>query len=206
MPNLRINNGIDRLSDADLEVKANSIVSDMTGNADFPTPTPALAAVQTAIDAYTQALATAQSGSNYDKAVKNQKRSDLIDLLHSLSNYVLFTANGDELIAKSSGFSIARQSNPLPPITKAENLQLEDGANSGELVFTFDRVAGARSYVYQYAQDPVVNESAWQIQTGTSRKAVFSGLESQKKYLCRVIVIGSNGQQVTSDAVSRVVQ
>jgi hypothetical protein len=59
MPLLRITNGFDRLSDAQLEVKANTIVSSITGNSNFPTPTPTLADVQIAITAYTAALATA---------------------------------------------------------------------------------------------------------------------------------------------------
>ena len=39
---LRITNGFDRLSDANLEVKANTIVTAMTGNTYFPTPNPDL--------------------------------------------------------------------------------------------------------------------------------------------------------------------
>lgn len=50
MPLLRLTNGFDQLSDADLEVRAASILNAVTGNANFPTPQPTLAKVQTAID------------------------------------------------------------------------------------------------------------------------------------------------------------
>ncbi len=179
---LRITNGFDKLSDANLEARANNIVASMTGNASFATPSPTLAVVQTAIDNYSAALAKAQTGSSYDKAYKNQKKGDLIDLLHSLGNYVLFTANGDELVAKSSGYNIAKGPSPAPEVSAAVNQNLEDGANAGELKYSFDKVPGARSYMYQYAPDPLTENSTWQSQPGTIRKIVFSGLDSGKKY------------------------
>ena len=65
---------------------------------------------------------------------------------------------------------------------------------------------GAVGYAYQYTQDPITENSAWQTVVGTSRKVVFAGLESGKKYWCRVIVIGTKGQGVFSTPISRVVQ
>ena len=206
MPLLRITNGFDKLSDANLETRAGAILSAMTGNVSFPTPSPALATVQTAATDFAIALAKAKTGSEYDKAFKNSKREELITLLHSLGNYVLFTANGDELMAKSSGYSIARTPSPAPGVTPATNQKLEDGANAGELKFSFDKVPGARSYMYQYTPDPVTESSVWQSMPGTVRKTVFTGLQSGTRYWCRVIAIGTGGQGVYSDAVSRIVQ
>ena len=114
---LRITNGFEKLSDSDLLARANNIMSGMTGNASFATPTPSLATVQTAIDAFSDALSIAQTGSSYEKAFKNQKKAELIDLIHSLGNYVLFTANGDALVAQSSNFSIAKPPSPAPDIS-----------------------------------------------------------------------------------------
>lgn len=203
---LRITNGFDRLSDANLEVKANTIVTAMTGNTYFPTPNPDLPTLQAAVDAYVNALAVAKDGSYYDKAVKNQKRAALIELLHALGNYVLYTSNGDEVAARSSGFTIAKAPSPAPEVSKAENLQLSDGPNAGELQLMFNRVKGAVSYIYQCAPDPITADTVWGDQTGTVRKAVFSGLESRQKYWCRVVAVGIKGQQVASDAVARIVQ
>lgn len=203
---LRIVNGFDKLSDSDLLAKANNIINGMTGNASFPTPTPTLATVQTGITSFSDALAVAQSGSPYDRSVKNQKKRDLINLLHTLGNYVQFTANGDAVIAQSSNFSINKPLSPAPPVTAAENLQLEDGVNQGEVIFSFDRVPGAKSYIYQCTPDPVADNSQWQSQTGTVRKVSFTDLEIGKRYWFRVVGIGINGQGVYSEPVSRIVQ
>lgn len=206
MPLLRITNGFDRLSDSDLEARTNSLIASITGNANFPTPTPTLAVVQAASDAFTSALAVAQTGSPYEKAVKNEKRTELIDLLHSMSNYVLFTANGDVLKAKSSGFTIAKEPTPAPALTAATNQRLQDGQNTGMLEYSFSKVPGARSYVYQCTPDPITENSKWESETGTISKALFSGLEIGRRYWCRVTAIGTKSQGVTSVPVSRIVQ
>lgn len=203
---LRITNGFNQLSDADLLTRANNIMSGMTGNASFSAPFPSLGTLQTTITDFETALAVAQSGSNYEKAVKNLKRADLIDLLHSLSNYVLYTANGDELVAQSSNFSIAKPPSPSPDLTPATNQVLEDGVNTGELVYSFNRVPGSKSYLYQNTPDPVTDNSKWESLPGTVKKINFTGLNAGTRYWCRVLAIGNNGQGVYSDPVSRIVQ
>lgn len=192
--------------DDSLEARASQILLAMTGNASFPTPSPTLPVLQTAISDFSIALSKAKAGSEYDKAVKNSKRDELITLLHRLSNYVLFTANGDELMAKSSGFTIAKQPTPGPEVTPAANQKLDDGQNAGELKFSFDKVPGATGYIYEYTPDPITVSTTWKGQPGTRRKTVFTGLESGKRYWCRVMAIGKGGQGVYSDPISRVVQ
>jgi hypothetical protein len=206
MFNLRITNGYDGISDAKLITKATNIWTAMTASPYFTTPVPALADLKDTIDAFATAVSEAETGNNYQKAVKNQIGEQLIEMLHSLGNYVLFTANGDFIVAQSSGFSIAKTPSPRPPVGAPASQKLEDGASAGELQFSFETVKGARGYAYQYTQDPITENSAWQTVVGTSRKVVFAGLEVGKKYWCRVIVIGSRGQGVTSNAISRVVQ
>lgn len=203
---LRITNGFDRLNDADLEVKANNILASMTGNANFPTPTPTLAVIQASINDYTNALAKAKTGSPLDKAEKNAKREALIINLHALGSYVLFASNGDALVAQSSGFSIARLPSPGPELAPATNQKLEDGPNAGDLKYSFDKPPGAKSYIYECTPDPITENSVWQRQQGTVRKTMFSGLQSGQRHWCRVMSIGINGQGVYSEPVSRVVQ
>ena len=203
---LRITNGFDKLPDSELEVRSANIIASITGNTYFPTPTPSLTEVQAALDTFSAALAIARTGSSLEKAIKNQKKQALVTTLHSLGNYVLFTANGDVLVAKSSGFSVAKSPTPLPELTKATNQKLEDGQNPGELRYSFDRVHGSRSYIYQYTPDPITENSVWQTQTGTVRKVTFTGLRIGERYWCRAVAIGPNGQGVYSDPISRIVQ
>jgi hypothetical protein len=203
---LRIRNGLEKKSDEALISKARNVISGMTDNSSFTTPAPTLAVVQAAVDAFTNALDVAQSGGTYEKAFKNQKRQEVIDLMHSLANYVLFIANGDKLVAQSSNFTIAKDPSPAPDVTPALNLELRDGFNSGEMYLKFDRVPGSRSYVYQITQHPLTDASVWKSITGTVKRATFSDLEVGKRYVARVMAIGINGQGVYSQTVSRIAQ
>lgn len=115
-------------------------------------------------------------------------------------------SGGDRALAVSSGFSIAKSPSPAPAITKAENQKLTDGLNAGELMLTFKKVQGARSYMYQSCPDPFTPESTWSNNMGTLRKFKFSGLQSGKRYWCRVAAVASGGQTVYSDPLSRIVQ
>jgi hypothetical protein len=205
---LRITNGFTRLSDPKLGSRASNIHLAMTGNPNFATPIPTLAAFQTGINEFLAASSEADNGGSYDKAVKNQKRDALIELLHSLAAYVLFTAAGTdnpELVAKSSGFSVAKTGTPSV-LGAIENLQLKDGPNAGDLLVSFNTVVGARAFVYQYTDDETLAEGSWRTEVGTSRKVVLSGLQSGKKYFVRLIAIGAKDQKIISEVVSRLVQ
>jgi hypothetical protein len=206
MPMLRITNGFDRLRDADLVVRANNIYKAMSGSTHFPSPQPTLASLHDLIETYIANVVKAEAGGTYDKAVKNEVRSQLITMLHALGVYVLFTAAGELLVAESSGFTIRKAPSSAPPVTAATDQKLEDGPNSGELQYSFKRVPGARGYVYEYTPDPVTDASVWHRQTGTVRKAYFTGLEIGKRYWFRVQAIGIKGQSVYSQPVSRIVQ
>lgn len=203
---MRIKNGFDKQSDANLVVRTQNIIAAITGNPNFTTPDPSLATIQTALDAFADGLDKAQTGDRVDIAVKNQKRAELIDLLHLLGAYVLYTSKQDSAVAASSGFEVAKEPQPGPDITKPANLQVDNGTNAGELNITFNTVAGSRSYLYQYTPDPVTDASQWQTFTGTIRKCTFQNLQSGTRYWCRVAAIGPNGQIAYSDTVPRIVQ
>ena len=203
MENLRITNGFDRLSDANLAVRATQIIGDLTGNF---SSAPGLPALTTAKDLFATALNAAKDGGKFEVALKNQRRDELIDQLHLMGNYVLYTCAGDRVMAISSGYTIAKTPSPAPEVTKAENQKLDEGVNSGELHYSFEKVPGARSYVYQFTPDQLTENSAWNNEMGTKRKFLFSGLESGKRYWVRVAAVGIGGQTVYSDPVSRIVQ
>jgi hypothetical protein len=203
METLKIVNGFAKESDAQLKVRTNEIIAGITEN--FATA-PGLAALSTANQNFTNALSAAINGGKYEKALKNQYRTELIEQLHLMANYVLYTCAGDRPKAISSGFSIAKQPGPGPEITKAENQKLDNGQNAGELQYSFEKVPGAKSYVYQVTQEPLTENNDWTSYMGTRRKFLFAGLESGKRYWVRVAAVGIAGQTVYSDPLSRLVQ
>jgi hypothetical protein len=198
-------NGFESMSDPVLAYTASQIKTKVEGNVNFATPVPALTVLQAAIDAFEAELELGQ-GSTYGSALKNEKRNELIDVLHSLGRYVDFTANGDAVIILSAGYSVTKPYAPKPPVQGITNLQLKDGPNAGEVALSFDRAANATAYLYQFTPDPAMGASTWQTQPGTTSKNTIANLQSGVAYWFRVVALGVNDQSVTSLPVKRIVQ
>ncbi|MBD0277006.1 MAG: hypothetical protein M3342_06960 [Bacteroidota bacterium] len=203
---LTITNGFDKLSGPDLYSRSQQILDAMATNPHFPDPTPTLATLTTKLTEFRDALSKAADGTPSDKAVRNQKRAELINLLHALGCYVLYTAQNDRAIALSSGYRIGKEQQPTPPLQSPRNMQVADGPNRGELKAAVNRVIGAKTYLFNYAQEPISDTTVWNMQPETKRKTVLRNLESGKRYWVKVGVVGVRGQLLYSDAVSRIVQ
>lgn len=197
-------NNFYRFSDGTLESKTHSIISSMTANANFPTPVPAIADVQAAATAFSAALVKAGTGNRMDVADKNAKRDTLVGLLRTLSTYVNLVANGDRTQLLSSGFDISKDRQPSV-ISKPENLKVENGLSSGELLVTVKAVKGAYAYLHEYTTDASMAPGSWVTTNATTARYLFSNLQPGTLYYCRVGAIGSNNQLLYSDAVSRMV-
>ncbi|HUC80210.1 MAG TPA: hypothetical protein VMR70_04805 [Flavisolibacter sp.] len=135
---------------------------------------------------------------------KYAARSNLVDKLHLLGNYVLFTAAGDKIKVMTSGFTISKVPQATLAISVPEGLALSNGANRGELLLRLRRVVGARAYMYQITPFPVTAESKWGSSLSTVCKMKFTGLQSGREYACRVAAIGVKQQEMYSDVVSRI--
>jgi hypothetical protein len=201
---LRLKNGFKKMSDALLSVRTTQITTEMTGNANFPTPTPTLDEMLATAAGYNDALKNCADGGSELIAIKNAKREALIDALHLWALYVLLTANGNEAVAISSGFQIAKKPAPAPPLTKPEAPILLSGINPGELLVKGKRVAGSVSYVHQYATDGMMAKDNWLGLPCSKSSCVISGLTIGEKYNCRIVAIGRKDQVAYSDVVSRV--
>lgn len=204
MRTFRITNGFDEISDAYLLVRANYIKASMTNNDYFANPQPSLSELNSIIGSFAAALDVAEGGDRQQIAVKNSLRSNLIDKLHLLGNYVLFTAASNAVVATSSGFRISQAAQPKPPLTVPEGVLLKAGLNQGELELSCKRVKGAISYLYEIKPLPLTEGSEWKTTAGSAAKNTFAGLESGKEYACRIAAIGPRQQTVYSGVVTRI--
>ena len=193
-----------QLNDGSFESKTHTIISNLTGNASYPTPDPTLAVVTAAADAYTAALVKAGSGNRSDVADKNAKREELTLLLRNLADYVNFCAKGDRSILLTSGYDITRDPQPTI-ITKPENPEVTNGSNSGQLQVRVKSVKGAKAYMFEYTTDDTMAAQSWYSTTSSAAKHLFDNLTPGQKYYCRVGAVGPYGQLVYSDAIARIV-
>ena len=189
----KISLSFNRYTDDSLETKAGSILQMLTGNTYFPGPVPDLATLQTMVSAYQTALVDARSRDIVKVAIKRSARTALINCLRNLGQYVMWIANGNEEILVSSGFTLAKQPEPLW-LQEPGRVTLSNGISSGRLVAKLKRVKGAYSYIYQISTDPLHAEANWTSRTLAQCSAVFADLIPGQKYYIRVGAVGSRNQ------------
>jgi hypothetical protein len=180
-------------SDAQLDQDTETVIASMTGNANFPTPSPTLAVVTTALNAFTVALADAAGGGVEKTAIKNARRNELVSLLRQLSSYVYATANGDMTKLLSSGFPAQKTSRtPIGPLPTPDVPILSQGAVSGSLDAATVPISGAYIYSWRIALASAATTYIKQVQT-TAANITFEGLTPGQVYLVEVNVIGTAG-------------
>jgi len=107
MPRIRLN--LHRLSVIEKVTKAEQIVTALTGNASFPTPSPALAAITTAANdlktANDDVLTTRQTAKE-KTAIQNQKEDALDQLLTQCAAYVESVGGNNEALILSAGMDM----------------------------------------------------------------------------------------------------
>ena len=194
-----------RLTDSDLETKAGFILQSMTGNPNFLTPIPTLVDLQTALTIYSSALVNAEDRSRLRIAEKIQARQNLELLLGQLGMYVMYIANGDDVILTSSGFTLANVPEPQT-IANPGQVTLSNGVSSGEMLAIVKAVYGAKSYIHQITANPLTDNSVWTNVTSSRSKMRYSNLKAGSKYWVRIAAIGSQNQTSVSPASSMYVQ
>jgi hypothetical protein len=183
-------------SDADVDTVAQNIITHMTNNPHFPNPYPKLEDVIKVAQTYSSSVVDAQTGDRIKVTLKKSAKKDLIEILKALGNYVMSVAQSDEAMLATSGFTLVKKRQASSPLNNPQKFLVKPGKNKGEIVTSVERIAGARSYVHEYTLEPLTEASIWTSVTTTSRKHLFTDLESGKSYLFRVAAVGINGQIV----------
>jgi hypothetical protein len=192
-------------SDAQLITDVGAIITGLTGNTSYTTPAPTLAAVTTALNAFTTALADIDSagGGVTLTAAKNDKRTDLVALMRELASYVQVTCKGDLTVLLSSGFPIQKpQRNPIGTLPAPVNLTVVLGALSGQLNAVVPPVFGASVYNWKLTASNAPTVVLQSAQT-TAGRTTFSGLTPGVMYVAQVNAVGAAGPSDWSQPVSQ---
>jgi hypothetical protein len=203
---MKIKLGLFRMSVSDKIILADKIITSMTGNPNFITPVPALAAItakKTALEtAYNDGLIQRQQAKTATEVIDDmEKEIDMI--LTQAALYVENVSAGDEAKILSAGMSIRDVATPVGPLPPPLALSAMAGNNDGEIDLNWEPVYGARSYVIQMTTDPNVPDSWAHKANATESFAVILGLTSGGKYWFRVAGVGAAGQGAFSGAESK---
>lgn len=195
------------LSVPDRIAKAQQIVKFLTGNADFPTPQPTLAAVTAAIGDLQTAFANAQSAKQAAitaTSAMHDKDAAFDLILRKLAAYVESIAGDDESKILSAGMSLRSASTATPSSSAPSGLSASEGDHDGSIDLAYDRVAGAKSYVIEISPDPPTATSWTHATVSSKSSATLSGLTSGTRYWFRVAAVTSAGQTGWSDPATKI--
>ena len=178
-------------TDADFAIGSARVIAGMTGNPAFPTPTPSVATVVAARNAYTAAV-TAGLDSRLGRSQRAKMRAALVALLRQLAHYVEDNSAGDRALLMSSGFPLQRDRSPIGPLGAPTEVRMVKGKVSGTAIARCRKMGGARAYQWRIA--PAATPTAWSpVVTTFCAHAQFEGLPAMTVYVVQVCAIGTAG-------------
>jgi len=188
--------------------KARQNVTSLTGNTDFPTPSPALANVTTAANELEAASRDAQAARQTAKektSIQNQKEDVLDQLLTQLAAYVESVAGSNEQLILSAGMDMrASAVASTSPPSQPQGLSADAGDRDGEIDLSWDVVSGAKSYMVQQSPDPVTPTTWAHAAVSTRASYTVKNLTSGTRYWFRVAAVNNNGESGWSDPAMKI--
>jgi len=199
---------LSRATANEVAVKASTIVSKMTTNANFPAPAPALNIITSQISLLNTKLTEQETAfkTYQQKTVEVQTEKDnLINLLETEGNYVENVSNGDEIKILSAGYDVKQKAMPIGLLPAPKDVLASEGGSEGEVIVTWKPVRGAKSYVVEMSLD-ITSPDNWNYQaTVTKTKCYLSALDSGTRIWVRVVAINAAGQGAFSDPATKTV-
>lgn len=188
--------------------KANDIVTALTGNANYPTPNPALATVTEKSDDAAAAFSVREQTKQLldeKQTDMNTTETDLDATLTALMSYVESTSLGNAAKILSAGFEIKGQPTPIGPMPQVQNLDSSTNAAEGVVILRWKAVKGAKSYEVQTSPDPFTSQSWQGAAVVTKATHTLTGLPTGARCWFRVRAIGTAGPGPWSDPAIKTV-
>ncbi|HEY1768889.1 MAG TPA: fibronectin type III domain-containing protein [Chthoniobacterales bacterium] len=190
-----------KASDADVIVRARVGLAGIGRNpAIFIQPSPTLAAVPQALEAFIAALQESARGGPAQTAIKNGERAKLVRLMRLLADYVCAVANGDMGVLLLSGLPHQQPTRSrIGALRRPAVPQVKHGPKSGSLLAATAPVYGARSHNWRVAlaSNPIVYVQTAQTLGG---RVQFGGLIAGEVYNVEVSAVGAAGVSDWSEA------
>lgn len=190
-------------TDAQLVLDTQTILTMMADNAAiYPTPSPTLPVVTTALNKFIGTIAAAADGGLALTAAKNAARADLAALLRNLASYVQVACKNSIENLLLSGFPVQKPSRTTIGVLPAPgNLTVNLGARSGELDSKVNPVNGAA--IYNWRLTATGQSGPAQTAQTTAASNTFDGLTPGVVYAVTCNVVGSAGPSDWTDPITQ---
>ena len=198
-------------------------IVDMTGNANFPAPTPSLATVTSVTNNLETKHLAALGGGAMQMTAQNAAVAVWDDTMRKLAAYVDGVADGNTVKITSAGFHPTKtEASPRHVPAKPENTQMKHRDESGTILFTCNKVPSSETYVAILSTDAAAltiasvktqlmfrfnNESGTQgvllvIDVSSQRKKIITGLTPGTRIYGKIYCTNSAGRGPDSDVIS----
>lgn len=173
-------------------------IAAMTGNTNFPTPTPNAVDFLAGLDLFQEAYSAAEMAKASLKeaiALKDEARAYLELLLNQRGNYVQIASNGNAPVILSAGFPVKNARVPVGELAYPLNLQAILNGTPGVLHLSWNAVSRARSYVIQCSPADTMAREWAPLKMSSTPKLKIEGLVLGKTYAFRVAAVGGSTDQ-----------
>ncbi|MEI6054714.1 MAG: hypothetical protein WCR55_01535 [Lentisphaerota bacterium] len=173
------------------------ISNKMKDNPNFPNPPISIAKLDVLIEEYHESLMKCDDGTKLDTAIKNNKRTILLNNLSILGNYVNTIANNDLVKLDSSGFPISKTPSRVGILDAPKYIHINYGNNPGEIFFEIEVAEKASGYIILFSTCPAPeNDKDWHSYLSSRTKGMISGLESEKKYIFKAAATSREANKI----------
>ena len=155
MNKVRLDFSVNQYTDAELSIKALTIVKNLDGNAFFPTLAPNVVIIKGLITTFNDLLSKMADGYKRLTVEKNNTRFDLVQALCEAGRIVQNVSKGDEVIIHSSGFDRNKKPCFVEILKQPSDMKVKPGKISGTLDVSWNKVNHARDYLVRFTKAPV---------------------------------------------------
>lgn len=197
---------LSRRTDLGLSAFVTNHISLIAGKPAFANPSPAPAALLTALTDFEQALTDQQVARDMFKAattVKDIARKTLEDLMIARGAYVQTASGGNAMLIENVGLDVRNNPSPVGPLAPPININAELNGVAGLLKLRWKPVKDARGYLVQCSPDVMPREFT-QIKNTSKASLTLENLTLGETLVFRIASQGgSTGQSPWSAEVIR---
>jgi hypothetical protein len=192
--------GIARLNASETLLKASHVITQITGNANFPSPTPTILQIMNAHNALLKATDEAMGRDHEKVALRKIRHHEMKLLMSQLAYYVQDASGGDEEKIISSGFETVAPPSRVPLLLPPENLTAFPKWEPGKIMLRWKRIYKAHGYIVEMTEGNPEDQTLWKpIAFPTKAKQLITGLKTGHVYWFRIKAINPAGVSGPSD-------
>ena len=184
--------------------KGRNHVTMLTGNINFPTPTPTLLVITAACNALDVAnQAYDFNRGKLEKQTRDSAYAALKDLIRELGGYVQANCNGDKDLILSTGFDTRRPNDPVGPLNAPKDMRARVTPYPGRLEVRWNGVRGRLMYQLYITDIDPLDPMGWKLLLQSSKnRHTIEELVSNTVYTFRTVALGTAGPSPVSDIAS----